>query len=70
MAPGPGIIFADEPTGNLDGRTGQTIVDLLFDRQSAAGATLVMITHDPAVASRCGRVLQMSDGLIVSDSAA
>jgi putative ABC transport system ATP-binding protein len=70
MAPGPNIIFADEPTGNLDGRTGQTIVDLLFDRQAAAGATLVMITHDPAVASRCRRVLQMSDGLIVSDSAA
>jgi putative ABC transport system ATP-binding protein len=70
MAPGPTIIFADEPTGNLDGRTGQTIVDLLFDRQAAAAATLVIITHDPTVAERCGRVLQMSDGLIVSDSRA
>jgi len=70
MAPEPDIIFADEPTGNLDGRTSQSIVDLLFDRQAARGATLIIITHDPAVASRCGRVLQMSDGLIVSDSAA
>jgi len=70
MAPEPDIIFADEPTGNLEGRTSQSIVDLLFDRQAARGATLIIITHDPAVASRCGRVLQMSDGLIVSDSAA
>ncbi|MFD1787061.1 ABC transporter ATP-binding protein [Sphingomonas floccifaciens] len=64
----PGILFADEPTGNLDGATSGAIVDLLFERQRAAGATLVIITHDPALASRCDRVLTMRDGLIVSDS--
>ena len=46
------------------------IIDLLFDRQRAAGATLLIITHDPALASRCDRVLTMRDGLIVADSAA
>lgn len=66
----PEILFADEPTGNLDGATSDTIVDLLFDRQAAAGATLLMITHDPAVAARCQRVLTMRDGHIVSDSTA
>lgn len=66
----PEILFADEPTGNLDGATSGSIVDLLFDRQRAAGATLLIITHDPALAERCDRVLRMQDGLITSDSAA
>ena len=70
MAGRPEIIFADEPTGNLDGTTSGVIVDLLFDRQRAAGATLLIITHDPALASRCDRVLTMRDGHIVADSAA
>jgi putative ABC transport system ATP-binding protein len=70
VAPGPAIIFADEPTGNLDAATSANIVDLLFARRQAANATLVIITHDPALAARCGRVLQMRDGLIVSDSLA
>jgi putative ABC transport system ATP-binding protein len=69
VAPGPEIIFADEPTGNLDGTTGATIIDLLFARQAAAGATLIIITHDPALAARCGRVLEMLDGRIAADSA-
>ena len=64
------ILFADEPTGNLDGATSGAIVDLLFDRQRAADATLLIITHDPALAERCDRVLTMRDGLIVADSAA
>ena len=67
VAPEPPIIFADEPTGNLDGKTGETIVDLLFDRVSANGATLIIITHDPSIAERCGRVLEMLDGRIVGD---
>jgi putative ABC transport system ATP-binding protein len=67
MAPAPRIIFADEPTGNLDGATGATIIDLLFERQQATGATLIIITHDPSLASRCGRILEMHDGLIVVD---
>jgi putative ABC transport system ATP-binding protein len=67
IAPGPEIVFADEPTGNLDGRTGAAIIDLLFDRKAATGATLVIITHDPALASRCDRVIEMADGLIAGD---
>ncbi len=66
-APKPEILFADEPTGNLDARTGQSILDLLFARQVESGATLLVITHDPALATRCGRVLEMQDGRIVSD---
>ena len=70
VAPKPAIIFADEPTGNLDASTSATIVELLFARRQAADATLVIITHDAALAARCGRVLHMRDGLIVSDSLA
>lgn len=62
MAPGPAILFADEPTGNLDATTGASIINLLFERQKAAGATLVIITHDPALAERCDRILSMADG--------
>ncbi len=69
-APKPALLFADEPTGNLDARTGAAILDLLFDRQRRSGATLLVITHDPALAARCHRVLEMGDGRIVSDSAA
>ena len=67
MAPSPDIIFADEPTGNLDGSTGDAIIDLLFTRQRASGATLLIITHDPALATHCNRVIEMRDGLIVAD---
>jgi len=67
VAPRPEIIFADEPTGNLDAATGAAIIDLLFDRQAAGGATLVIITHDPSLAQRCDRVVEMKDGMIVSD---
>jgi putative ABC transport system ATP-binding protein len=70
VAPGPEIIFADEPTGNLDATTSAAIVDLLFARKAAADMTLVIITHEPTLAGRCGRVLEMRDGLIVSDTAA
>lgn len=70
VAPRPPLLFADEPTGNLDAATGVAIMDLLFDRQRAAEATLVIITHDPALAERCERVIEMRDGRIVADSAA
>ena len=70
VAPGPRIIFADEPTGNLDGKTGGAIIDLLFARQKATGATLIIITHDPSLAARCGRILEMHDGRIDVDRAA
>ena len=64
LAPDPKIIFADEPTGNLDGRTGTQVMDLLFDLKARTGATLVLITHDQDLARRCGRVLHMNDGKI------
>jgi putative ABC transport system ATP-binding protein len=65
MAAAPKIIFADEPTGNLDGATGASIIDLLFARREALGATLLIITHDPALAERCDRVVAMQDGHVV-----
>ena len=68
MAPRPELLFADEPTGNLDVATGRSILDLLFARQQETKATLLVITHDPSLADRCGRVLEMQDGRIVRDS--
>ena len=62
----PDVLLADEPTGNLDGATGGRVMDLLFDRRAATGATLVVITHDPALARRCDRVVELSDGRILA----
>jgi putative ABC transport system ATP-binding protein len=67
VAPGPQILFADEPTGNLDGKTGAAIIDVLFARREAAGATLIIITHDPSLAARCDRILEMNDGRVIAD---
>ena len=67
MAPEPDILFADEPTGNLDAATGAAIIDLLFARQQAARATLLIITHDPGLAARCDRIVEMRDGRIVAE---
>jgi putative ABC transport system ATP-binding protein len=58
----PQILFADEPTGNLDARTGQQIIELLFAMNREQGATLVLVTHDPALAQRCGRSLRLDSG--------
>jgi len=69
LAPKPKILLADEPTGNLDGKTGNQIIELLFDLHRRRGATLVLITHDQALAKRCGRTVRMADGRIVADSA-
>nr|WP_237437704.1 ABC transporter ATP-binding protein [Altericroceibacterium endophyticum] len=66
IAPRPTLLFADEPTGNLDGVTGEEIMDLLFARRAETGATLLIITHDPALAARCDRVVTMQDGLIAA----
>ncbi len=62
----PNIVLADEPTGNLDTATGEEILQM-FDELSAAGITLIMVTHDPHVADRCKRTVQLVDGEIVSD---
>jgi putative ABC transport system ATP-binding protein len=65
----PRLLLADEPTGNLDGTTGATIIELLFALSAERGTTLLLITHDPAIAKRCGRILQLVDGRIVDDRA-
>ncbi len=64
----PPLLLADEPTGNLDGKTGETIIELLFDLRRRRGTTLVLITHDPAIAQRCERIVRLLDGRIVEDS--
>lgn len=61
-APRPEVLFADEPTGNLDHETGEHIIDLLFDLKHEAGAALVLVTHDPCLAERCDRRLAMRAG--------
>jgi putative ABC transport system ATP-binding protein len=70
FAAGPRLLLADEPTGNLDHDTGQVIVDLLFRLSADHGTTIVLITHEPALAERCGRRIRLEDGLIVADSGA
>ncbi|NQU70159.1 MAG: ABC transporter ATP-binding protein [Rhodospirillales bacterium] len=64
----PKLLLADEPTGNLDGATGEAVMDLLFDMQARSGATLMLITHSMDIAGRCARHLQIADGRIISDS--
>ena len=68
IAPRPPLIFADEPTGNLDAATGHGIIELLFARRAETGATLVIITHDEALAEHCDRVVTLADGRIASDT--
>jgi putative ABC transport system ATP-binding protein len=62
LAPNPAILVADEPTGNLDEETGKQIVELLFKGHEERGTTLVLVTHDAALAARCGRVVRMRSG--------
>ncbi|MDJ1015862.1 MAG: ATP-binding cassette domain-containing protein [Paracoccaceae bacterium] len=68
-APRPKILLADEPTGNLDGTTGQAIMDLLFGLRDRHGATLVLVTHAPELAARCDRVIRLIDGRIAAEQA-
>ena len=65
LAPQPAIIIADEPTGNLDQTTGRQIADLLFSTAAERGTTLVLVTHDPALAARCDRQVTMRSGQII-----
>jgi putative ABC transport system ATP-binding protein len=67
IAPGPKVLFADEPTGNLDGATGNEVADLLFDLPARSGATLFLVTHEEALAARCSRIVRLKDGRIVAD---
>jgi putative ABC transport system ATP-binding protein len=66
LAPGPALILADEPTGNLDLATGAQVMDLLFALKARTGATLLLITHDRSLAKRCDRIVSLADGRIVS----
>ncbi|NOW44547.1 putative ABC transport system ATP-binding protein [Novosphingobium sp. SG751A] len=70
LAPRPALLFADEPTGNLDGATGAAIIDLILTRRAETGATLVIITHDEALAQKAERIIRIADGRIASDEMA
>ena len=65
FAPRPKLLLADEPTGNLDVTTGRAVMDLLFGLQATLGTTLLLITHDPALAERCDRQVRVADGRIL-----
>ena len=62
FAPNPRLVLADEPTGNLDAATGQQIIELMFDLNAKQGTTLLLVTHDEAIAARCGRILRIQSG--------
>ncbi|MFJ6326478.1 MULTISPECIES: ABC transporter ATP-binding protein [unclassified Rhizobium] len=69
LAPSPAVLIADEPTGNLDTDTGRQIADLLFAQQAERGTTMLLVTHDPALAARCSRQIRVRSGEIENDSA-
>ena len=66
FAPDPRLVLADEPTGNLDAATGQQIIELMFDLNTRQGTTLILVTHDEAIAARCGRILRIQSGRLAS----
>jgi putative ABC transport system ATP-binding protein len=70
MAPRPEVLFADEPTGNLDAGNGAAIADLLFALNAERGATLFLVTHEESLARRCQRVVRLAGGRVVSDDQA
>jgi putative ABC transport system ATP-binding protein len=67
IAPRPSVLFADEPTGNLDGHTGAEISDLLFALHAQSQTTLFLVTHEEKLARRCARIVRLADGRIVAD---
>ncbi len=70
LAPRPSLLIADEPTGNLDEATGRAIIELLFELRASRGATLVLVTHDLALAARCDRMIRLRSGRIEADAMA
>jgi putative ABC transport system ATP-binding protein len=69
LANDPGIIFGDEPTGNLDSANGEAVMKLLTDLKQQTGKTLILVTHDPSIAARCDRTVYMVDGNLCSEAA-
>ena len=67
LANEPSLLLADEPTGNLDSKNAHAILNLIIRLQQEQGRTMIMVTHDPTIAQRAGRILHMTDGRIVSD---
>jgi putative ABC transport system ATP-binding protein len=70
FANSPRILFADEPTGNLDAVTGKRVLDLLTSLNKESGSTIVLVTHDATLAAQAGRVISLSDGRVVGDTGA
>jgi putative ABC transport system ATP-binding protein len=66
----PAVLFADEPTGNLDSRTGEHVIDLMFELNRDSSTTLVLVTHDKSLAARCDRIISLDGGLLISDEKA
>ena len=69
IAPRPRILLADEPTGNLDSKTGALVIETLFEATKSVGAALILITHDVSLAKHCERILTIEDGKLVKDEA-
>jgi putative ABC transport system ATP-binding protein len=68
LSPRPSLLIADEPTGNLDEATGRAVMQLIFDLRLRRGATLALVTHDPALAARCDRIVRMRSGMIEEEA--
>jgi putative ABC transport system ATP-binding protein len=68
LANGPALLLADEPTGNLDSENAHSVLELIIHLQQEQGRTMVLVTHDPTIAERAGRILRMKDGRIVDDT--
>ena len=66
----PRVLFADEPTGNLDAATGARVIELMSELNREVGTTLVLVTHDQSLAGRAGRIVRLHDGALLSDTAA
>ena len=66
----PAVLFADEPTGNLDSNTGDHVIDLMFELNRNSSTTLILVTHDKALAARCDRILGLDAGRLVTDEKA
>ncbi|HEX6259436.1 MAG TPA: ATP-binding cassette domain-containing protein, partial [Woeseiaceae bacterium] len=66
----PAVLFADEPTGNLDSRTGDLVIQLMFDLNRNSSTTLILVTHDKSIAERCEREIALESGHLVADTRA